>query len=164
MSSHRYHSRQSRPPGRAARAKKPFSARSVLAGALPNIAIGPRLHEYRIKKEWPSIVGKAIAERTMPRGLIKGTLYCIVTSSAWMTELNYQKPLMIERINTSIGSTVVKEMVFKPGVLPEVIPEAAKEAPAKCSLTESCIKDATSRIEDESLRRLISRVMKKSPF
>ncbi|MFQ5354053.1 MAG: DUF721 domain-containing protein [Thermodesulfobacteriota bacterium] len=163
MNGGRYHSRQGRYGQRGAK-PKPCRARSVLAGAIPNIAIGARLHEYRIKKEWPAIVGKAIAKRTMPKSLIKGTLYCVVSSSAWMTELNYQKPLILEKINTSLKSGIIKEIVFKPGVLPAAAPEPPEEAPAKLGLTDSCIEDATAKISDDSLKKLISRVMKKSPF
>lgn len=135
-----------------------------MAGALPKIAIGPRLREYKIKKEWPAIVGKRVAEKTKPRALIKGTLYCVVTSSAWMTELNYQRPLIIEKINEVLESSMVKAIVFKPGVLPESITAPPPAPPKKCSLTDSYIEETASRIKDDSLRELVSRVMKKYPF
>ncbi len=160
MSRDRYPSRESW----AQRRGRAISAKSVIAGAIPKIAIAPRLREYRIRQEWPKIVGEAIAKRTMPKALIKDTLYCVVTSAAWMTELNFQKPLIIDKINNALASGSIKAIVFKPGVLPKAKPEAPEAPAVKNTLSEKCIKEATSTINDDSLRKLISRVMKKSPF
>ncbi len=139
-----------------------------MAGALPNIAIGPRLREFRIKRDWSLLVGKAIAARTAPTSLIKDTLYCVVTSSAWMTELNFQKPLIIEKINKALGDGTITSIVFKPGLLPsrEAKPQAPVEAPfeRQGSLTNTFIEETASNISDDYLKNLVKRVMKKSPF
>jgi len=136
-----------------------------MAGALPNIAIGPRLREFRIKKDWPLMVGKGIAARARPEKLIKKTLYCVVSSSAWMTELNFQKPLIIKNINKALGTEAIKELVLKPGLLPEKTPPSApEEAPLKGKLTSAFIDETTSELGDDELKNLIRRVMKKSPF
>jgi len=146
-------------------AQKATHASSVLAGALPNIAIGPRLNEFRIKQEWSLIVGKAIAARTCPGSLIKKTLYCVVSSSAWMTELSYQKPLIIEKINKVIGPGTLNEIVFKSGLLPKKrVPAEPIQPRRENALTKTFIEETTSNISDDSLKILIKRVMKKSPF
>ncbi len=154
-----YFRAQRRSPG-------PIHAGSVLRGALPNIAIGPRLKEFKLRREWPEIVGTAIAARVAPKNLIKSTLYCIVSSSAWMTELNYQKLLIMEKINKAIGENTVKEIIFKPGIVSvgKTATPPADEAPQKCSLTSTFIESATSDIKDEALKTLLKRVMKKYPF
>jgi len=147
------------------RSKKPSQASSIIAKAIPNIPLGPRLHEFRIKREWPTLVGKAIAARTLPTKLIKGTLYCVVTSSAWMTELNFQKPLIIEKINQAVGPGAVVELVFKPGLIPAEPPAPPPvEAPSRGRLSSGFIETATADINDEKLKSILKRVMKKSPF
>ncbi len=137
-----------------------------MAGAIPNIAIGPRLNEFTLKRDWPGLVGKAIAARARPTKLIKNTLYCAVTSSAWMTELNYQKSLIIEKINKALGPGTIGEIFFKPGIIAaeEVKPTPPKEPPSKGKLTSAFIEEATSNISDDYLKNIIKRVMKKSPF
>ncbi len=161
MSGNKYYPRYSK---RTRSNTKPYSAKSVMAGAIPNIPLGSCLREYKIKNAWPGIVGKAIAERTHPGGLIKGTLYCVVVSSTWMTELNYQKPIIIEKINKALGMEAVKDLVFKPGVLPDLMPRPQQPPPAKCTLSDKTIEEAASKISDNSLRKLVSRVMKKSIY
>lgn len=147
------------------RTKKPSQASSIIARAIPNIPLGPRLHEFRIKRDWLTLVGKAIAARTLPTKLIKGTLYCVVTSSAWMTELNFQKPLIIEKINQSVGSGAVSELVFRAGLIPVEPPAPPPvEAPSRGRLSNDFIETATADISDEKLKNILQRVMKKSPF
>jgi len=148
------------------RAPGPIHASSVLRGALPNIAIGPRLKEFKLRREWSAIVGTAVAARVAPKSLIKNTLYCVVSSSAWMTELNYQKLLIMEKINKTIGVDTVKEIIFKPGIVraEKAATPPTDEAPQKCSLTNTFIESATSDIKDEALKTLLKRVMKKYPF
>jgi len=150
---------QRRPP-------RPIHASSVLRGALPNIAIGPRLKEFKLRREWPAIVGAAIAARVAPKSLIKNTLYCVVSSSAWMTELNYQKLLIIEKINKAVGVDTVNEIIFKPGIVKTEKADTPppEEPPQKCSLTSAFIESAASEIKDEALKTLLKRVMKKYPF
>ncbi len=135
-----------------------------MTAALPNIALGPRLMEYRIKRQWPAMVGRAVAARTEPTRLIKDTLYCVVNSSAWMTELNYQKPLIINKINDYLGKEAVKAVVFRPGVVTRRTPPSKKNPPARGTLETGFIEETASKIGDESLRGLVKRVMKKYPY
>jgi len=146
------------------RARRPSQAGSLLQGALPNIALGPRLDEYRIKRDWPVIVGKALAARTEPTRLIHGTLHCVVSSSAWMTELNYQKPLILEKINDALGAKAVKAIMFKPGEITPRMTAAPPSPPAKGRLGDEFIEKTASKIGDEALRDLVKRVLSKYPF
>jgi len=144
--------------------KRPSHAGSVLSGALPNIALGPRLTEYRVKRDWPQMVGKAISARTEPTRLIKDTLYCVVNSSAWMTELNYQKSLIMEKINSSLGKKAVSRIVWKPAEITRRSEARREPITRKNPLGDDFIEETASKIGDESLRGLVKRVMKKYPF
>jgi predicted nucleic acid-binding Zn ribbon protein len=145
-------------------ARRPTQAGSVLSGALPNIALGPRLMEYRIKRGWANMVGAALARRTEPTRLIHGTLHCTVSSSSWMTELNYQKELIMEKINTALGEKAVSAILFKPGEIRPRKTAPPPAPPAKGRLGKEFIDKTASKIEDPALRSLVKRVMSKSPF
>jgi len=146
------------------RVKGPVKAGSALQGALPKIALGPRLVEYRIKRQWAAIVGPALSARTEPLRLIQGTLHCAVSTSTWMTELNYQKPLILEKIKKALGAKDVKDILFKPGEIQKRQTAPGPCPPSRGRLGDEFIEKTASKIGDEALRDLVKRVMKKYPF
>src|SRR3972149_10735685 len=92
--------------------KDPFRVSSVIekTGDLPSI--GAKITEYRVKKAWAGVVGSTIDKRARPERLIGGALNCTVASGAWMTELNFQKGVIMEGLNRAVGSKAVTSMVF----------------------------------------------------
>jgi len=81
-------------------------------------------------------------------------LYCNVTSSAWMTEINYQKTTIMERINAELGYKAVTEIILRIGPVKTIF--KSKIAPVWNR------KGVTAGIKDEKLRTLIKRVIGKS--
>lgn len=144
-------------------ASSPTTISTVLNAALPNLNLGAKLKEYKLKKLWPECVGKAIAKRACPERLIGTALFCSVESSPWMTELNYQKTVIAEKINALLGPGTITEIVFRAGQVKG--PKATKAAaPPPRPITpdeESFIQKTTEGIKDEKLKRLVSRVMRK---
>jgi hypothetical protein len=57
----------------------------LLVGALPQIE--DRLLEFRIRRDWPAIVGREVARRARPDGFAGGTLRVVVDNSPWLHEL-----------------------------------------------------------------------------
>jgi len=149
---------------RRARGKNssPTTISSVLGATLPNLNLGAKLKEYRLKKLWPECVGKVIANRSCPVRLIGTVLFCSVESSPWMTELNYQKTSIIEKLNSLLGPGAITEIVFRAGQVKG--PRAAKAAshPPRpiTPEEESFIEKTTQGIKDEKLKKLVSRVMR----
>lgn len=135
-----------------------------MAGSFPNLAIASKLKEYRLKKLWPVVVGEGISKRAEPLRLIGDTLYCAVSSSAWMTELSYQKPVLIEKLNEAAGQKGLREIIFKPGVVPSE-PAVKKPSPYKKRAVskeeKKFIEKTVSGIKDSSLKALLRRVMEK---
>lgn len=131
-------------------------------------AIDLKLIEYRLRKCWREAVGAKIAKRAEPLMLIDTTLHCIVSSSPWITELNFQKAAIIEKINSAMGVKTVTEIIFKPGTLkstqapptvcePEVV--EAKELTAEQKLhIEATVKE----IEDPELKKAVMRAMERA--
>lgn len=69
----------------------------------------------RIRDEWEDIVGKDIAEVTLPRYMKDGILYVGVSNSAWMMELrSCSRKLIVQNITAKYGGDSVKDIVFVP--------------------------------------------------
>lgn len=66
---------------------------------------------------WDKTVGPEIAENAQPGVFRDGTLFVTVTSSPWMQQLQFLKSDIADRLNTAIGTTLIKEIRFRIGNL-----------------------------------------------
>src|SRR5690348_8537543 len=64
-------------------------AADVLQALLQNSkgSLADGFQRWRLEQNWPEIVGKTIAEQTLPAAYEKGILYIWVKHSAWMQQL-----------------------------------------------------------------------------
>ncbi len=83
-----------------------------LAQLVQQLGLGERLRQQRVINEWPQLVGARIAAIAHAERLQDGVLFVRVTSSTWRTELLFQKPLILEKIRSTLGDTLVKEIRF----------------------------------------------------
>lgn len=65
---------------------------------------------WKLEQQWEEVVGKMIAEQTMPASYQRGTLHIWVRHSAWMQQLWYFQETIKEKINLFVGKTWVKEV------------------------------------------------------
>ncbi|MBI5887277.1 MAG: DUF721 domain-containing protein [Deltaproteobacteria bacterium] len=147
----------------------PFKISSVISKSYAHLGIEAKLREHHIKKTWAEAVGNLIAAKSSPSRLIGTTLYCVVSSAPWMSELSYQKPVIIARLNELLGKGVtpcvgaVTEIVFKPGKVASRAPKAAKAAHRKLTHEEKeAIEETVKPVKDETLKALIKRAMEKA--
>jgi hypothetical protein len=71
------------------RTPAPRAVGDLLTGALPQIS--DRLIEFRLRQEWPALVGRDIAKRSRPDALSGGTLRVTVDNSPWLHELKLRE-------------------------------------------------------------------------
>lgn len=129
------------------------------------IGIAARLREFRVLNAWKRAVGKQVAVKASPTRFIKDTLYCSAVSSAWMTELRYQKASIIARINEAVGEEAVREIVFKAGDVttePETVHSAPRPSRRLTEEERKHIDETVGPVKDDALKNLIKRVMGKS--
>lgn len=82
----------------------------------------------RVLKEWPTIVGPAMAGRSHPERYDHGTVWVAVTGSAWAQELRMIKDVIIARLEDRAGETgLFLDVRF--GVRPLPQPEATDKKP-----------------------------------
>ncbi|MFQ5736130.1 MAG: DUF721 domain-containing protein [Thermodesulfobacteriota bacterium] len=158
--------RKSRPWRRPA-PKDPSKLRvdSILTSSFSSLKLDARLKEYKLKKAWTSCVGRSVAKKAAPVSLIGTTLFCAVTSSPWMAELNFHKARIIKKLNEALGEGTVKELVFRPGEVaqePDPGPPAEKKPPRPLTEAEKRhIEETAEPVTDPALKDLIKRVMEK---
>src|SRR5574340_1460406 len=78
---------------------RPNAVSSILSDSFASLGINAKLKEHKVKKLWAECVGDNISQRSKPVKLIGTTLYCAVSSSPWMNELNFQKSEIMTRLN-----------------------------------------------------------------
>ncbi len=83
--------------------------------SLVGLGLAERLREAEIWRIWPDVVGAPLASRARPVRIINGTLTVAVSSAPWMQELRFMTAMMKEKLNSSLGAEVVREIVLKAG-------------------------------------------------
>jgi hypothetical protein len=95
------------------------SARSV-GDLMPKVLSGFRIEQKRaeteIVKVWNNLIDPNIVAHAQPAGLNKGTLFVTVDNSVWLSEIvRYKRKEILERLQHSFGSEVIKRISFRVG-------------------------------------------------
>ena len=69
----------------------------------------------RIFALWDQCVGPEVAENAQPESFKSGMLMVKVSSAPWSQQLEYEKTLIIDRVNAAVGKRLVTEIRFKTG-------------------------------------------------
>lgn len=72
---------------------------SILKGNLKSLKLDDSIKVYPIWKNWNSIVGDAISQKTHPDFVTGKTLTISVSHPVWMNELQMQKRTLLKKIN-----------------------------------------------------------------
>jgi hypothetical protein len=147
------------------RMRYPKPLADLLEEGLAGLGLGERLREVDIWRLWPEVVGQAIASRAQPLRIINGILTVAVSSGPWMQELSFLKGMMKQKLNSRLGSEVVREIVLKSGkVVSATAPPADEPAPKKplSARQLALISEQASLIADEETREAFAALMKAS--
>lgn len=162
--------RKSRPSGRfdsySKKNSSPEQVNSILGSSFASLGLASKIKEHYIKKAWAGCVGEGIARRSAPQRLIGTVLHCTVATSAWMTELAYQKGSIISKLNEKVGDKTVTDIIFRVGpVTPySAAPAPPPKAPARELTPEErrFIDSTTAALKDERLKEAIIRAFSRS--
>lgn len=84
----------------------------------------------RVLREWESIVGKSMAERSYPDRYDHGTVWVAVEGSAWAQELRMQKDQILERLRErSSDPTIFQNLRFGVRPVPPLEPREPEVKP-----------------------------------
>jgi hypothetical protein len=113
-----------------------------------------------LRANWPSVVGRAVADHTVPGYLSDAVLTVFVDEAAWLTELNYQRPVLVERINEWAGRHWLRDVRMVQRTLPPAempVPQAVH--PVVDAATHDRAQKVTAVVADQELRELIARTL-----
>ena len=122
--------------------------------------------DHRILHTWNSAVGPQISAHTNPFKYRNGTLFVNVSNPAWMQQLRFMKQEIVEKINAESGKEDIKNIYFSIGdirrksVTATDHPIDFSRYPLK-KRDRRLIRENLSQIEDEELKEILERVMKK---
>jgi len=71
------------------------------------------IQSVQIEEVWESLMGKTIAKYTDKIQVVGNTLFIESSIAALKNELMYQKDLIIQRVNESMGEPLIKEVVIR---------------------------------------------------
>jgi len=112
----------------------PRPALDVLQAMLEkgNSPLAQDFKRYRMKLDWPRIVGATLADKCSPVGFKNGILYVWVSSATWMNHLFFARKELLKKINDYGGQGWVKMVRFT---------QDPKDVPS----TDECSKDPQAR-------------------
>ncbi len=151
-------------PGRG---KGPASVGSIIIESYGALGIEAKVREHRIRKLWKEAAGPGLDAVSEPTRLIGKTLYCAVSSAAWMTELSYRKKEIIGALNERLKGDCVADLVIRHGDVSNVYEEEPTHAPVlkAAEVTEEqrlLIEKTVEPVKDEALKEVIKRAMEKA--
>jgi len=65
----------------------------------------------KLKQDWELLMGKTVAKHTKDLQIREGKLYIYTQVAPLKNELNYNKAVLIERINEHLGETLIRDIM-----------------------------------------------------
>lgn len=88
----------------------------IVPHVLKTLNLDRRRAEAEVIKAWNSMIDPRFSAHAQPAGLVKGTLFVNVDSSAWLNELvRYHHKKILNQLQTIFGSEYVVRISFRIG-------------------------------------------------
>ena len=130
-----------------------------------------KISEARVFLVWEDIVGQFIAENTQPSSLVEGKFRIWVKNSVLLSELHLLSRNLIDKINSKIGKSVVRELRFQLKLFSCSRQENQPQKVAKTNCQVGAIgldqeisqkiNSVIQDVEDAELKRVLRRVFEK---
>lgn len=103
-------------PLEVAQANRARKAGDVIPKLFTDLRLDARQGEAEIVKVWNSLMDPTLAAHAQPVGVRKGTLFVVVDSSVWLSEIvRYRRKEILDRLQHSFGPTLIKKISFRVG-------------------------------------------------
>lgn len=103
-------------PIEKAMAVRARAAGDVLPRVLADVRMDSRRAEAEVVKVWNSLIDPNIVAHAQPVGVRKGTLFVIVDSSVWLSEIvRYRRKEILERLQHSFGRNLIQKISYRVG-------------------------------------------------
>jgi len=148
------------------RMKPPTPISEVLGERSRGRPMAEKMKRYAIWDRWAEIVGVEVAGHARPARWQGEVLIVRVEHPAWIHELGFLKPRMMENLKTALPNSIIKDIRFEVGKLPPAPDSAPEKAPSPGrELTPDelrSVEQAVGEIADEETRESARRAMIRS--
>ena len=145
-----------------ARVSAPHRVGDLLTAAVP--ALAERMLVGAIQRQWADIAGTALARRSWPAALDRGTLEIRADNSPWLAELQLRGGEILDVLRGRHGRSVLS-LRFALGARPASPPAAAPSGPvpaARLSPDDArAIEEALAGFDDPALASALRRLLTK---
>ena len=140
---------------------------SVLNTVAQSYGLDTKFWEYRLQRNWRHIVGPTVAAHTRPHRISFRTLQLVVENSLWMQQLVFLKPHMLEKINVTIGKSLISDIIFRIGDISDNLNqddglEQPSVFPPPSATMLSDLSHYTKSIKNPDVRLALTHVMAKA--
>ena len=143
--------------------KKMTDMKTVLAGLIREKNWEGRLGMHAVFDFWDEVVGDDIAAYARP-SLIRGTvLWLDVSDSVWMQQLQFQKNLLLEKINLRLTGTKLTDIRFQLDTslgrpVSEEVEKTAKRKTEPDRKQRERLEEMLDSLADEDLKESMRRI------
>ena len=137
----------------------------ILQKVLKKLDIPHKRTDRRLVDLWEQAVGPQIASHTIPDNLKRGSLYVLVSSPAWLHQLQFLKEELRRKLNDLSGQEEFRRIFFVVGKIPEHYSSLPNKEPTDFVAQKLQKRDlqmlerSLASIRDNELREVFERVM-----
>jgi hypothetical protein len=146
-----------------ARKSKPKPIRSILETTLKGLEIDFQLKSYSIWGAWEEIVGESVAHQAQPRSIRNRILFMDVSHPAWIQQLQFLKPKLLEKINAFFGEPLLEDIRFRMGkITPPLSPPSEDDRWQEEKLDEETMnrmETLLQKVDDGEVKRSLRDVL-----
>ncbi len=139
-----------------------ISTGAVLKDTLNKLGLDSKIKSHQIWYIWDKVVGHHIANVAQPEDVKGKILFVNVRDNIWLRQLKFLESMMVDKLNNTIGETVINKIYFKLGDVRtnEYRVLSNEEKPSKLDTQDSkLLPDIDlSPIKDADLKKTIQRI------
>jgi len=103
-------------PAEKARTVRARTGDQIVSNVLKDLKMDSRRAEIEIVKVWNSLIDPNIVAHAQPANLRNGTLFVLVDSNVWLSEIvRYRRKEILDRLQHSFGKNYIQKISFRIG-------------------------------------------------
>ncbi|OGW05663.1 MAG: hypothetical protein A2889_05860 [Nitrospinae bacterium RIFCSPLOWO2_01_FULL_39_10] len=139
------------------------STGEILNDTIRKLGLDSKIKSHQIWYIWDKVVGQHIANVAQPEDIKGKTLFVNVRDNIWLRQLKFLESMMVDKLNSTIGETVINKIYFKLGEIKQS-PVTSHQSPVSRQRTDDCrLPDIDlPSIKDADLKKTIQRIISKA--
>ena len=141
------------------------SAGDVLKDAIHKLGLDTKIKSHQIWYIWDKVVGHHIANVAQPDDVKGKILFVNVRDNIWLRQLKFLESMMVDKLNSTIGETVINKIYFKLGEIKKSA-VSSQQSPVNKRLKTDDYRLPTDidlpSIKDADLKKTIQRIISKA--